>query len=257
MRPGFAFLDSPRPLAFAHRGGAAGGLENSMAAFQRCVDLGYRYLETDVRATSDGVAVAVHDSALSRVTDRVGRVADLPWREVDRARIAGREPILRLDDLLAAWPDVRVNLDVKAAGAAAPLAAAVRRTGTEQRVCLASFSDARVRAARRLLGPGVCSSAGALAVAALRLASVSGPAGRLVCGAVPCVQVPLRYRGRPFCDRRLVAAAHARRMQVHVWTVDTPADIDAVLDLGVDGVMTDRPDVLRAVLVARGRWPER
>lgn len=257
MTGDFAFLDSAAPLAFAHRGGAAGGLENSMAAFRRCVDLGYRYLETDVHATSDGVAVAFHDTELARVTDRVGRIAQLPWREVARARIGGQEPIVRLDDLLAAWPDVRINLDVKAARAAGPLAVAVRRAAAQDRVCLASFSDARVLAARRLLGPDVCSSPGARGVAALRLASYSAQARWLTRTAAPCVQVPLRYRGRPFCDKRLIAAAQARGMQVHVWVVDTAAEIDAVLDLGVDGVMTDQPEVLKAVLLARGQWTGR
>jgi len=257
MSSGFAFLDGATPLAFAHRGGAAGGLENSMLAFQRSIDLGFRYLETDVHATSDGVAVAFHDAALDRVTDRAGRVAALSWREVAKARIGGREPIVRLDDLLAAWPDVRVNLDVKATRAAGPMASAVRRAAAENRVCLASFSDARVLAARRLLGPHVCSSPGVRGVAALRLASYSTLAGWLLRTAAPCVQVPLRHHGRPFCDERLIAAAHARAMQVHVWTVDTAAEIDAVLDLGVDGVMTDRPEVLKDVLVARGQWTGR
>ena len=264
MTGGFVYLDAPTPLAFAHRGGAAGGLENSMAAFERCVDLGYRYLETDVHATADGVAVAFHDAELDRVTDRTGRIAALPWREVARARIGGTEPILRLDDLLAAWSEVRINLDVKAAGAAVPLAAAVARAAAQDRVCVASFSDARVRAARRLLGPAVCSSLGARAVTALRLASYASGAGRLARTAgrlsrtgAPCAQVPLRYGGRAFCDERLIAAAHARGMQVHVWTVDTAAEIEAVLDLGVDGVMTDRPEVLKQVLLARGKWSSR
>lgn len=257
MTGGFAFLDSAAPLSFAHRGGAFGGLENSMAAFQRCVDLGYRYLETDVQATADGVAVAFHDAELARVTDRPGRIAQLPWREVATARIGGREPIVRLDDLLASWPDIRLNLDVKAARAAAPLAAAVRRAAAQDRVCLASFSDARVLAARRLLGPAVCSSPGIRGVAALRMASYSPRAARFLRTAAPCVQVPLRYRGRPFCDQRLIAAAHAGGMQVHVWTVDTAAEIHAVLDLGVDGVMTDRPEILKEVLLGCGRWSGR
>jgi glycerophosphoryl diester phosphodiesterase len=103
----YPFLEHDGPLAFAHRGGAAGGLENSMAAFGRAVDLGYRYLETDVHATADGVLLAFHDSTLDRLTDRRGRVARLPWSEVSRARIGGVEPIPLLEDLLEAWPDIR------------------------------------------------------------------------------------------------------------------------------------------------------
>ncbi|MGZ4612453.1 MAG: glycerophosphodiester phosphodiesterase, partial [Kineosporiaceae bacterium] len=138
----FAFLDGPLPLAMAHRGGAIEHLENTMPAFEASVALGFRYLETDVRVTGDGVLIAFHDPVLDRVTDSAGRVEQLPWSEVARARIGGREPIVRLDDLLGAWPDVRFNLDIKAAGVLAPLVRTVRRVGVADRLCLASFSDA-------------------------------------------------------------------------------------------------------------------
>src|SRR3954452_22379591 len=121
----------------AHRGGAIEHLENTMPAFEACVKLGYRYLETDVRVTADGVLVVFHDPNLDRVTDRTGRVEALPWREggtaliggweAGRALTGGREPVLRLEDLLGAWPDVRFNLDIKAAGVLAPLVRTVRR----------------------------------------------------------------------------------------------------------------------------------
>ena len=157
----------------AHRGGAIEHLENTLPAFQACVDLGYRYLETDVRVTADGVLVVFHDPTLERVTDRTGRIEALPWSEVSTARIGGREPILRLEDLLGAWPDVRFNLDIKAAGVLAPLVRTVRRLKVADRICLGSFSDARIAAARRLFGPSVCTALGPRGVAALRLSSYS------------------------------------------------------------------------------------
>lgn len=254
---GFAFLDSPSPLAFAHRGGAADGLENTMTAFQRCVDLGFRYLETDVHATADGVLMAFHDAELSRVTDRPGRIGQLPYRRVAEARVGGLEPIPRLEELLTAWPEVRINIDVKAAAAVAPLADVLRRTRAHDRVCVASFSDARIAALRRLLGPRVCTSLGPRGVAALRLASYSPRAAAMIRLEAPCVQVPIKVRGRLLCDKRLIEAAHGRGMQVHVWTVDTAQEIEDVLELGVDGVMTDRPQVLRDVLLRRGQWTGR
>src|SRR4051812_49940031 len=130
----------------AHRGGAIEHLENTLPAFEACVKLGYRYLETDVRVTVDGELVVFHDPTLDRVTDRTGRVESLPWREVGSPVIGGRVPIMRLEDLLGAWPDVRVNLDVKAAGVLAPLGRLVPRVKVEGPVCLASFSHARVSA---------------------------------------------------------------------------------------------------------------
>src|SRR6185312_6423490 len=115
------YLASPTPLAFAHRGGAyhpeIEGLENTMAAFRHAVDLGFGYLETDVHVTSDGVLLAFHDTVLDRVTDRTGRIADLPWSVVRQARINGTEPIPLLSDLLEERPTARLNIDVKAPGA--------------------------------------------------------------------------------------------------------------------------------------------
>ncbi|HEX2075593.1 MAG TPA: glycerophosphodiester phosphodiesterase [Geodermatophilus sp.] len=250
----FPFLDGPTPLAMAHRGGAIEHLENSMPAFQACVDMGYRYLETDVRVTADGVPIVFHDAILDRVTDRTGRVDQLPWSEVAAARIGGREPIMRLDELLGAWPDVRFNLDIKAAGVLAPLVRTIRRMKVADRICLASFSDARIAAARRVFGPAVCTSLGPRGVAALRLSSYSPRAAGLVRIQAGCAQVPLQLGGRALVDERFLAAAHARGLQVHVWTVDTPEDAASMLDLGVDGIMTDRPSMLRELLEKRGQW---
>jgi glycerophosphoryl diester phosphodiesterase len=253
----YAYLDGPTPLAMAHRGGAIEHLENTMPAFQACVDLGYRYLETDVRVTADGVLVVCHDAVLERVTDRTGRIDQLSWSEVAEARIGGREPILRLEELLGAWPDVRFNLDIKAAGVMAPLVRAVRRLKVADRICLASFSDARIAAARRLFGPSVCTALGPRGVAALRLSSYSPRAAGLVRIPAGCAQVPLQLGGRALVDERFIAAAHDRNLQVHVWTVDTEEDTGAMLELGVDGVMTDRPAMLREVLEKRGQWVPR
>lgn len=241
----------------AHRGGAIEHLENTMPAFEACVELGYRYLETDVQVTADGVLVAFHDPTLERVTDRSGRIDSLTWAQISEARIGGREPVVRLEDLLGAWPDVRFNLDIKAAGVLAPLVRLVRSMKVTDRLCLGSFSDARVAAARRLFGPTVCTSLGPRGVAALRLSSYSPRAAGLVRISAGCAQVPLQLGGRALVDERFIAAAHARDLQVHVWTVDDAAEAEAMLDLGVDGIMTDRPAMLREVLEKRGQWSPR
>ena len=249
------YLDHPGPLPFAHRGGASEWPENTMPAFQHAVALGYRYLETDVHATADGVLVAFHDDVLDRVTDRSGVIAALPWSEVRRARVAG-EPIPLLDDLLGTWPEVRVNIDPKHDAAVVPLVEVLRRHGAENRVCVSAFSDRRLSRFRRLTAGRVCTGTGPFEIARLRLASVgvrgvSGIRGRRLAA---CVQVPERYRGRRLVDARFVSAAHRRHLQVHVWTVDDRADMERLLDLGVDGIMTDRPALLKEVLTARGEW---
>ncbi|MEU6717262.1 glycerophosphodiester phosphodiesterase family protein [Nonomuraea sp. NPDC046802] len=254
----FAFLDHPGPLAFAHRGGAAEGAENSVAAFERAVALGYTYLETDAHATSDGVLVAFHDHTLDRVTDHRGRISELPYRAVKRARIGGVHEIPLLEDLLGTWPEIRFNIDVKESVAIAPLAEAIRRTDAYDRICLTSFSDERLTLARAAMGREVCSALGPRGVAALRAAATTSGYGRLLTrlsrAGVPCAQVPLGFRGLRMANRRLVSTAHAIGMQVHVWTVNDDTRMEHLLDLGVDGIMTDNITGLRHVLDRRGQW---
>jgi glycerophosphoryl diester phosphodiesterase len=249
----FPFLDWPGPIPFAHQGAhrAGGPGENTMSAFEAAIDMGYRYIETDAHATADGVLVALHDDTLDRVTDRTGVVADLPWSEVRKARVGGTEQVPLLEDLLALHPDVRVNIDPKHDAAVEPLAELVRRTGTVDRVCFGAFSDRRLARLRSLLGPQACTSMGPREVTRLLAAGRGLPSGRF---SAACVQVPPR-RGRvPLVSERVLAAAHGRGLPVHVWTIDEPAEMHALLDLGVDGLMTDRPDLLRQVLTERGAW---
>lgn len=251
----FAFLDAPLPLAIAHRGGAGDWPENTMPAFEGAVALGYRYVETDVHATADGVLVAFHDESLDRVTDRTGLIRDLPWSEVSRARVDGREPIPLLADLLGTFPDLRVNIDPKHDSAVDPLVEVLRSTGSVERVCVGSFSGRRLARIRSLLGPTLCTSGGPFDVARLRLAGFGIPVGGFPFGPLPpCTQVPVRQGPIPVVDERFVRGAHRRGIQVHVWTIDEPAEMHRLLDLGVDGIMTDRPAVLREVLEARGAW---
>jgi glycerophosphoryl diester phosphodiesterase len=247
----FPFLEHDGPIAMAHRGGALHpdniGYENSMRAFAHAVGLGYRYLETDVHATSDGRVVAFHDHGLDRVTDRTGVVAQLPWSEVSKARINGHEPIPLLSDVLDRWPDLRLNLDVKADSGVAPLAEVLRRTNAVDRVCVSSFSQRRVWAIRRLLGPDLCTGLGSREIAVLKFGQVAPRGGA-------CLQIPLRFGRLQVLSARLLRRAHATGRQVHVWTIDDPPTMHRLLDLGVDGLITDRTDLLRDVLVERGQW---
>ncbi|MEW2249684.1 glycerophosphodiester phosphodiesterase [Streptomyces sp. NPDC006975] len=246
------YLDHPGPIAFAHRGGAAEGLENTMAQFRRAVEAGYQYIETDVHATKDGRLVAFHDATLDRVTDGAGRIADLPWSQVRDARVAGREPVPLFDDLLDVFPDVRWNVDVKAEAALHPFLNLIARANAWDRICLGSFSEARVVRAQRLAGPKLATSYGTRGVLNLRLRSWGVPAA-LRRSAV-AAQVPEVQSGIQVVDRRFVRFAHAHGLQVHVWTVNEPERMHRLLDLGVDGIMTDHIDTLRKVMEERGVW---
>jgi glycerophosphoryl diester phosphodiesterase len=230
-----------------------------MSAFAAAVDLGYRYIETDVHATADGVLVAFHDRTLHRVTGLRGRLEDLTWERLRGVPVGQDERVPLLEDLLGTWPDLRVNIDVKAEQAIRPLVAAIRRTGAIDRVCVGSFSDRRVAQVRAALGPRLCTALAPGEALRLRLASLTGSDGRTSRArggtrGVPCAQLPYRLARVPVTDRRLVRQAHRLGMQVHVWTVDDPAEMERLLDLGVDGIMTDRPATLREVLVRRSAW---
>ncbi|MEU9403867.1 glycerophosphodiester phosphodiesterase [Streptomyces sp. NPDC048242] len=246
------YLDHPTPLAFAHRGGAAEGLENTVAQFRRAAELGYRYMETDVHTTADGRLVAFHDSTLDRTTDGLGRIADLPWREVSEARVAGKEPVPLFEELLETFPEVRWNVDLKSESALLPFLDLVERTDAWDRVCAGSFSEARVVRAQRLAGPRLATSFGTRGVLGLRLRSWGLPVP--VRGSAVAAQVPEAQSGIPVVDAAFVRAAHARGVQVHVWTINESERMHRLLDLGVDGIMTDHIDTLRTVMEDRGAW---
>ncbi|ASO20411.1 Glycerophosphoryl diester phosphodiesterase [Actinoalloteichus hoggarensis] len=229
-------------------------MENSAAAMVRAWAEGFVYLETDVRATADGVVVVQHDATLGRTTDMAGVVAALPWSRVRRARIGGREPVSRLEDVLEALPAARFNIDVKSDHAVGPVLRVVERMSAWSRVCLASFDERRLRVLRRAGGPRLLTSLGRESARLLWASSRLGRVGDGLPVAGGLAQLPLDRGMLRVVDERLVRAVRRRGLEVHVWTIDDPARMRELLDLGVDGLVTDRPDLLRAELSARGVW---
>lgn len=227
-------------------------MENSLSAFRRAVEEGFTYIETDVHASADGVVVVHHDERLDRTTDGSGVIAELPWSEVGAARIGGRDPVSRLADVLEELPAARFNIDVKADSAVGPMLELLGRMNAWDRVCLASFSDRRLARLRRSAGPRLLTSMGPGSALGVWLGGRCSwlPVAGLVRGAL--AQVPRRHGALTVVDRRFVESAHRLGVEVHVWTVDTEPEMTALLDLGVDGLVTDRPDVAREVLAARG-----
>jgi glycerophosphoryl diester phosphodiesterase len=264
LRSGLSFLGQSGPIAFAHRGGAGEAPENTLDAFEIAVGLGYKYLETDAHVTEDGVLVAFHDERLDRVTDRTGAIAELGIVEVEAADAGytfsldgGRSfpfrgrgiRVPRLEEILVRWPAARINVDPKSDACVGPLAALLERLGAWERVCVGSFSDRRLRLIRaRGRGPA-CTSMGPRAVALTRLAATSGLMPRL---GADCVQVPIRRGPVRIVTKRFIEAAHRAGLPVHVWTINDEATINELLDLGVDGVMSDRIRLLRDVFTRRG-----
>lgn len=231
-------------IPFAHRGGTGHAPENTLAAFRHAHGLGYRHLETDVHATADGVLVAFHDDDLSRTCGRPGRIGELRWSDVAAARVGGEHPIPLLSDLLEEFPDARFNIDAKSDASVEPLLATLHRHTSLDRVCIGSFSHRRLTAVRRRVR--VCTSASPIEVV------------RWLAGAAPsqpdCFQVPVRQGRIPVVTSRTLARAHRAGKPVHVWTIDDPVEMQRLLDLGVDGIMTDDPLALKQVVAANDRW---
>jgi glycerophosphoryl diester phosphodiesterase len=258
------FLGEQTPVAIAHRGGAEEAPENTLEAFGAAVALGYRYLETDAHVSRDGVVVAFHDPGLDGATDRRGEIAQLTIAEIEAADAGWRfSPdggrsfpyrnrglrVPRLQELLLRWPQARVNIDPKSDASVEPLVALIDRLGAWERVCVGSFSDRRLRRVRALSRSRACTSMGPRAVAIARALSL---AGRIPSQGAQCIQVPIHSGPIRIVSRRFVSAAHHAGLHVHVWTVNERSTMHELLDLGVDGIMTDRPRLLRDVFGERG-----
>jgi glycerophosphoryl diester phosphodiesterase len=258
------YFSTAGPVALAHRGFSRSGLENSLAAFRAAVELGYSHLETDLHTTSDGELLLFHDLTLDRVTDGHGRIRGLTAAEVRRVRIGGTEPVPTFDELVAAFPNTRFNLEVKDWHSVPSVVAAIERHQVHDRVLIASFSDRRRRAVLKQLSRRTASSAGTqasalvlvlgplLSVRALR-SPVRAVLGRAL-RDVDALQVPVRYRAIPVITPGFVRRAHELGLYVHAWTINDPAEMHRLLDLGVDGIVSDRADLLKEVLQARGQW---
>ncbi len=251
------FLRGAGRIAMAHRGFTSFRFPmNSMGAFHEAAKLGFRYVETDVRATRDGVAVILHDRRLPPHSGLPGAIDRFAWRDVRTANLGAGESIPTLEELLSALPTMRVNIDIKAASAIEPTVDVIERLNAHDRVLITSFSDRRRRRALRLLSKRVASSAGTAAF--LALVAAQTPASRAYAWRLlrdsDCLQLPPRLGRVPVITPALVRAVHASGRQVHAWTVDNPAAMQALLDIGVDGIITDRADLLRDVLIARDEW---
>ncbi len=248
------FLRSDGPLALAHRGDRRRHPPgNTWTALASAVDLGVHVVETDVQTSADGVVVLFHDDRLDDATTGSGAVGDHDWADLRRLRYRhdGRElddGLVPFADVLDRWPDLRLNVDVKTDAAVEPVVELVHDRGALDRVCLTAFDRSRIGRIRRLAGDGACTGLARWEIVAVRVAAWT----RL---PVPTpghvVQVPRRRGPIPVVDRTFLRAAHGRGLHVHVWTVDDPAEMRRLLDLGVDGLITNDPATLLDVIRSR------
>lgn len=253
LRPALhPLLAHPGAIAIAHRGGGLEGEENTLPAFDHAVALGFTHVELDVHATRDGVVVIHHDPDLSRICGDPRRIADLDWRDVQQVRTKGGAEIPRLQELLERHPALHVTIEAKSDTVIAPLCDLIRGMGVLARTSIGAFAPARTAQARRILGPGLLWSPAHGQVARLFARGWGLPLRLQDFGVV---QIPARWKGIAVVTPRFLRAAHAAGVKVQVWTVNEEPEMHRLLDLGVDGLMTDRPGLLREVLEARGQWP--
>jgi glycerophosphoryl diester phosphodiesterase len=246
------YLQHDGPIAFAHRGGHDVAPENTMASFRHAVSLGYRYLETDAHRTVDGVLVSFHDPDLNRTCGIDANIVEMTAAEVAEARVLDvhgdghRIPLMT--ELFEAFPDARFNIDAKSDEAIEPLADLITQFDAVDRVCLASFKLSRLKRLRALLGSKLLTNMSPSEVSSLRTV------GRLRGEAPRAAQVPPRMRGIEVVNARFLANAHRLGVPVHVWTINERDEIERLLDLGVDGIMTDETGLLRDIMTDRGWW---
>lgn len=255
-RPGRTrFLPGPRPRRIAHRGLALDGAENTLRAFEEALRAGADMLETDTRATRDGLALAVHDEDLGRIAGDPRRIDALSAHEAGSVRLTGDEPLAMLEDVLGTFRDVPINIDIKAPSAIGPAVAAISRTRSADRVCLAGFDGAVVRKTLATLHAAtgttaVRSPARGVIGRFLAARAVEAPQTVITRLLAPygALQVPQEHRGVQIVTPANIAAAHRAGCEVHVWTVDDPRTMQDLLVKGVDGIITNRVDLLSELL---------
>lgn len=243
-------------VAMAHRGGwlrpEDRPRENTWYAFAQAVAEGYRYIETDVHTTADGRLIAFHDAQLGRVTNASGAVADHTWAELADVRVGGSDPISLLEELLVEFSGTFFNIDLKDERSVTILPPLLAKLGAEDRVCIASFSTGRL-SRFRALAPNVLTATTPIEVAWYGF-GLGLRRRRLGAGAV--LQVPERVLSDRVALVRtdVIRAAHQAGCAVHVWTIDDRDDMERLIDLGVDGIVTNEIGTLKDVLIDRGLW---
>ncbi len=253
MTSNHPFFDHGPPFAVAHQGGADEETENSMSAFANASRLGYHYLDTDLQVTRDGVVVAHHDDTLERLTGLSGTIAERSWDELSEARLPNGESLARFDDLLDAHPDARWNIELKSDEAIEPVVSMIRSRDIDRRVCLNAFSDKRMRKIRKAAA-GLTPAYSTPIIPTLWLKVTSYLSFLPFRTSAHVTQAPVRDRGIPVLDERYVGRAGDVGLLTIVWTIDDPDEMHRLLDIGVDGILTDAPTALKAVLEERGAW---
>jgi|TARA_B100001059_G_scaffold64811_1_gene60940 glycerophosphoryl diester phosphodiesterase len=238
-------------LAFAHRGGNEFAPENSFRAFKSAVDIGYKYLETDVHLTKDGFLIAFHDDTLDRVTDKSGLIRDLTLSEIKKAKIAGTDEIPLLSELLNSFTDCFFNIDCKVDETVQPLINLINNKDFINRVCIGSFSQKRINFIRKSLGKEVKTSMGPAEVILSKFLSYTSLGYNFKSSYT---SIPIRRYGINLLDERNINYLKSNNQKVIAWTINDEDQMKMLINIGIDGIMTDNLTLLKKVLIEESLW---
>jgi glycerophosphoryl diester phosphodiesterase len=247
-----AYFDGQTPRVIAHRGFPSGHAENTIGAFRAAVEVGADILETDVHLSKDGQVIVAHDFDLSRVAGLPGLVSEYTASELAAIDLGFGQGFSTLVETLEAFPGAKFNIDVKVPEVVDPFVDVVSQMNVHDRVLVASFDEtSRSRAVSRL--PGVVSSATSGHIIEGRLRSWLGLSGAT--WAMPpeirAIQVPPTHWGMALVTPSFVRMVHQKGLEVHVWTINEARDMERLLEMGVDGIVTDRADLAVKIVAKR------
>jgi|TARA_Y100001949_G_scaffold172926_1_gene177676 glycerophosphoryl diester phosphodiesterase len=270
------FFQGYKFFGFVHRGGDEEKTENTLEAFQYSSDLGFVFMETDVQSTSDGRVVIFHDADLKRIAGIDKKIKDLTFDEVTNIDLINGGKIPSLEETLFSFPNLRFNIDIKTNSAVEESIKIIKSQEALTRVCLASFSNKRIRRIRKLAGSQSCTSMSQLEVVNAIFHVLAENLGSGINlrrkmrgdeayfkskwmrttipfnGIPDCAQVPVGQWGIPIVTQSFIRIMNLLGKFVHVWTIDEPEEMNRLIDLGVDGLMTDKPSILKSTLIDRG-----
>lgn len=264
-----SFFDVDRPIVIGHRGAAGDRPENTLLSFETALEQGAQILESDIHLSRDGVPILLHDPSLERTTDGRGDASEASWSELCALDAGihfetedGKRPfcgqgvrIPSLEEAFGQFPEARFNLEIKCAGAAGIRATLdlVERFGRADRTLLAAGEDPIMKDLRSALVTHPARPAIGASLHEIVAAVSSAINGSEMPEGVMALQIPATFGDQPLATREFVDHAHANGVQIHVWTINDLAEIEALLDLGVDGIVTDYPGRMADWLKRVGR----
>ena len=238
------YLDVPGVAISAHRGGSIEAPENTIESFEYSIELGSSYIETDVQLSSNGIPYIFHDNDLKRLFGKNIIFNSLHSDEIDELILFDKYKIPTLESTLQKFPDALFQIDVKTDEVVLPTMEVIKKTNSTDKVCIASFSSKRLKQVHKLY-PEICLSMGPFEVMKLLLASF-GLYRRKVPGN--CLQIPIYQYGIKLVTKRFINYIHSIGLKIHVWTINDEDTMHKLIDLGVDGIITDRPKTLKDLL---------